>query len=60
MLLIKIEGETERPLTTYYLLLSTIIILKKTMYLLCTDYVPYPPKLKIILVTTLRDLFRLT
>ena len=40
MLCIDLGRTTERPLTTYYLLLSTIIILKKTMYLLCTDYVP--------------------
>ena len=31
---------TERPLITYYLLPSTIIILKKAMYLLCANYVP--------------------
>ena len=33
MLLIDLGRTTERPLITYYLLPSTIIILKKTMYL---------------------------
>ena len=37
MLLIKIEGETERPLITNYLLFPTKTNFKITMYLLCTN-----------------------